>query len=119
MSQFQASATLTAALLAHKGAAAPSGAVSALLNGPSLTAPRAEPEVRVARDAKPKPASRDRIKLSLRLDRNAHLRLKLAAAHLRLSSQAILATALDEFLSRAAPEIMGGDCACLVASNGD
>ncbi len=118
MSPFQASATLTGALLANKGGAVPSSILLAQLNGVPREAPqpRPEPEIRLASSAKPKPVSPNRVKLSLRLDRSQHLRLKLAAAHLFLSSQKILLTALDDYLSRAAPDIMGGNCACLVGT---
>ncbi|NKB57169.1 MAG: hypothetical protein GKS00_12640 [Alphaproteobacteria bacterium] len=134
MSSNQSSAALTGALLANKGAAAPSDAVSALLeefpkpkpsksNGP-FSAKRQKPSVVRAIDRTVVGAScpvacsdgiaepGQRAKLSLRLDQNRHLRLKLAAAHLRRSSQTIMLEALDAYLVKVAPSI-GIECACL------
>lgn len=55
-------------------------------------------------------------KLTLRLDRERHLRLKLVGAHSRRSVQEILTSALDEYLDRVVPEAFNGRCACLAAS---
>ncbi len=131
MSSSSASAALTGALLANKGAAAPSGSVSSFLEdfptsvpvernmkvpigGPHCRAPEyigmASPQAPfVSSSPKSKAA---RAKLSVRLDKGRHLRLKLAAAHLGRSSQTIMLEALDAYLTKAAPAI-GGHCACL------
>jgi len=147
MSGFQSSAPLTAALLASKGRAAPSrSSMSSLLNGFDDEAPAVTPAVTMspvsaredgedgnaaqssfsggkgsgsgrAPSRKNPAADKARIKLSLRLTDQQHLRLKLAAAHLRQSSQTILMAALEDYLARKAPEIGGGDCACLMAGS--
>lgn len=146
MSGFHSSAPLMGALLASKGAAAPSRTVSSLLDGfddealvaanpapdtehrgeaPSTMekafTPANSPENSVPRNRSEAAAapsvSKGRIKLSLRLEEEQHLRLKLAAAHLRQSSQAILLAALDDYLSRFASDIRGGDCSCLMPEN--
>jgi hypothetical protein len=134
MSSQHASAALTGALLANKGAAAPSGTVSSFLDeytsskAPvSLRSARAElPKKTVkcasaakakvterssAKDAMP-PKQRQRARLSVRLDQARLLRLKLAAAHLQRSSQTIMLEALDAYLTQVTPSICG-DCACL------
>jgi hypothetical protein len=58
-------------------------------------------------------AAAHRVNLSFRLDNDRHLRLKLAAAHLRMSAQEILVSALDQFLERLTPAEIGTRCACL------
>ena len=144
MSGFQSSAPLTGALLASKGAASPSRSVSSLLNNfaeeelaathptvrqasvesrepagkPVEFAPRPRKAAAAAGSGtktKPLP-DRARIKLSLRLTEDEHLRLKLAAAHLRESAQTILMAALDDYLARKAPEIRAGECVCLMSA---
>lgn len=55
----------------------------------------------------------DRAKLSLRVDRSRHLRVKLVAAHLRLRVQDILTAALDSYLNRVSPDVSAGKCACV------
>lgn len=134
MSSQHASAALTGALLANKGAAVPSGTVSSFLD--EYTSPKAAASLRPGREAQttkptngvtaPKaaptasrsqkhsvpPETGARAKLSVRLDQTRHLKLKLAAAHLRRSSQTIMLEALDAYLTQVTPSI-GGDCACL------
>ena len=61
---------------------------------------------------------RMRSRVSLRLDRERHLRLKLAAAHLHLSVQAILTAALDGYLETVADQLPMGSCACLAQGGG-
>ncbi len=51
-------------------------------------------------------------KLTLRVDRDMHLRLKLLAAHLHRSAQDIMLEALDEHLERIGPQIASNACAC-------
>ncbi len=132
MSSNQTSAALTGALLANKGAAAPSGSVSSFLDEFPTKKPFAEePQVpdmrtvhvaperplektppRIVNEAPPLKPTAPRAKLSVRLDSERHLRLKLAAAHLQRSSQTIMLEALDAYLAEAAPAI-GGNCVCL------
>lgn len=128
MSSQLSSAALTGALLANKGAAAPSNTVSAFLEElppPDRTPLRptlatGETRESAQHDAMPRGADDGlrsggqgkRAKLSVRLDPDRHLRLKLAAAHLRRSSQTIMIEALDAFLADMAPAL-ATDCACL------
>lgn len=55
----------------------------------------------------------ERVALTLRLDHERHMRLKLLGVHLNKSSQEILEAAVDELLERHAA-VTGGDCRCLV-----
>jgi len=91
-------AALTAALMARKGAAQPSRLFA--VASTAAAAPR---------PGRPAPPAKDRRRITLRLDAERHMRLKLAAAHLELSLQDILIAALDAYLAREAP------CACLAA----
>ena len=91
-------AQLTAALMTRKGEAQP----SRLFTLPTPVAPAPRPE-------RPDVPAKDRRRLTLRLDPERHMRLKLAAAHLDLSLQDILIAALDAYLAREAP------CACLAS----
>jgi len=91
-------ASLTAALMTRKGEAQPSRLFA--LTPPVVIAPRPE---------RPDVPAKDRRRLTLRLDPERHMRLKLAAAHLDLSLQDILIAALDAHLAREAP------CPCLAA----
>jgi hypothetical protein len=129
MSSHQSSAALTGALLANKGGAAPSNSVSSFFDAlsspepvdkPAWKEPRQDTAIRPQTDqpvniapvGSSSESEKPRAKLSVRLDQERHLRLKLAAAHLRRSSQTIMLEALDEYLAKVAPAI-GGDCACL------
>lgn len=138
----QGSAILTGSLLARKGAAAPSNSFGKLFeaspaasqgladrkpcdeavrnenvalgasqqtSGCLRAAPSAEMTVGSENSGNGGPG---RAKLSLRLDRERHLRLKIAAAHLGRSNQAILLDALDSYLEKIAPET-AIDCVCL------
>ena len=112
-------ASLTGSLLARKGAAQPSGlTLLAGVPGPAVTTrPAASAN---GAGARPAPPPTDRVagpvaKLTLRLDRDRHLRLKLAGVHGRRSIQEILTSALDEYLEKVVPEAFNGRCACLSA----
>jgi hypothetical protein len=94
-------ASLTASLMTRKGEAQPSR-LFALTPPPVVTAAAPRP-------ARPEAPAKDRRRLTLRLDPERHMRLKLAAAHLDLSLQDILIAALDAHLAREAP------CPCLAA----
>jgi hypothetical protein len=94
-------ASLTAALMTRKGEAQPSRLFA--LTPPVVPAPRP------ARPEQPVVPAKDRRRLTLRLDPERHMRLKLAAAHLDISLQDILIAALDAHLAREAP------CPCLAA----
>ena len=133
MSSDQSSATLTGSLLANKGAAAPSNSVTAFLEefpAAQQTAMNTcavepfdgnDPVCAINSFSEKRPKSREtsakaRTKLSLRLDPERHLRLKLAAAHLRRSSQAIMLDALDAYLSTVTANL-DKDCHCLGDDN--
>lgn len=135
------SASLTGSLLARKGSAAPSKAFGklfeafpgrpqqltqrepideavcndniALLKGPGLCdglhAAQSASAVRSGRGGE---RGNARAKLSVRLDSERHLRLKLSAAHLGRSSQAIMLEALDTYLANLAPSL-AKNCMCL------
>ena len=113
-------AALTASLLARKGEAAP---VAAPLRLFAVAQPGdASPPVRPAPSAARPVAERasadgalaDRRRITLRLDPARHVRIKLAAAHLKMSLQDVVIAALDAHLARLAPAIEGGGCACLI-----
>lgn len=89
-------ASLTDALLVAKGAAAPSR-------------PALQPMRRFAR-------SDARLRVALRLDEARHRRLRLAAAHLHKSVQAVMVAALDHYLDRIVPCVLDERCDCLARS---
>lgn len=60
-------------------------------------------------------AAADRVRITARLDRDLHRRLKLASAHLGASSQELIADALSHYLDGVAAGPMRGHCACLSA----
>ena len=60
----------------------------------------------------------ERTRVSIRLDRGRHLKLKLTAAHLQSSLQDVITDALDRYLEQVGPEVLRGDCACLAMKNG-
>jgi hypothetical protein len=127
-------AKLTSALLVRKGNAAPAShgfgtqPVSSLVHAAReekrmfaffRSAPKKSPrrvEVTQASQSRRKPSSRDaRARLSLRVDAEKYLRLKLVSAHRRRSLQHVLTEALDYYLQDIAPTVSEGKCACLEA----
>lgn len=105
---------LTASLLARKGTAVPSRLFA--------VAPPAPPRIAEPRIVEPRPTAlaaapstalsrknilKNRRRITLRLDPDQHMRLKLAGAHLGMSLQDIMIAALDAHLVREAP------CPCL------
>ena len=127
-------ASLNGSLLARKGAARPSGltfltgapesdpierskagvGAVAATGGSTFTEPRSVAPLPKAAPVRDKGAPV--AKLTLRLDRERHLRLKLTSAHARRSVQDILTMALDEYLEKVVPEAFNGGCACLSAT---
>jgi hypothetical protein len=116
-------AMLSSALLARKGDAAPTG----------YTPIRSqEVNARIAKTGHPvsviKPdftaigdrasAESERARVSVRLDPDRHLKLRLTAAHLHNSLQDIMTDALDRYLEQIGPEVLRNDCACLNFKNG-
>ena len=93
-------ASLSDTLLVVKGAAAPSCAPTRKLR-------------------RGRPAD-GRVRVALRLDEPRHRRLRLAAAHMHKSAQALLLAALDHYLERIVANALDEPCACLErASFGD
>jgi hypothetical protein len=52
--------------------------------------------------------SAKRVRVSLRLDTDRHLRLKLVATHLNRTLQSVFVQAVDEFFERHAPNVLDG-----------
>ncbi len=115
-------ATLTSSLLARKGSAVPSAfaptAMPAMpprpLRPPAPTPSAPTPPAAAARKAppaadadgavaRPKRNGTGRIKMSLRLKPNLHLKLKLVAAFRRESAQKLLVVAIERYLDQVAP----------------
>lgn len=63
-------------------------------------------------------AGGERSRVSVRLDRERHLKLKLTAAHLDSSLQDVMTDALDRYLEQLGPEVLRNDCACLGMKDG-
>jgi hypothetical protein len=108
-------ARLTGNLLARKGQAHPAAGFSARGAGSGRSASgflevvggRAEPGVPATRQRSGEPSER-RIAMTVRLDRERHVRLKIFAALHGRTSQDVLIRALDAWL-----EACGADCTCL------
>jgi len=111
-------ASLTSALLVRKGAAVPAGyaALAAAaragrtLRPADAKAPGAAASLKRRRNER-LPDLRTRI--SLRLDPDRYLKLKLSSAHLHQNLQEVLIAALDSYLERMGPTVKNGACACL------
>jgi hypothetical protein len=105
-------ATLTSSLLARKGTAVPSAfAPTAMPPMPAMppapTPPAAAARKTAAADGgavtRPKRNGTGRIKMSLRLKPDQHLKLKLVAAFRRESAQRLLVAAIERYLDQVAP----------------
>ncbi len=102
-------ATLTSSLLARKGTAVPSAfAPTALPAMPPAPTPPAAAARKTAATAggavaRPKRNGTGRIKMSLRLKPDQHLKLKLVAAFRRESAQRLLVAAIERYLDQVAP----------------
>lgn len=126
-------ARLTSALLVKKGNAVPASyglpvqSLSSFLRRTRSESPplevvpsaRLEPP-RPVEVAKPKPVLRrkpmqrdSRARLSMRLEADAYLRLKLVAAHRRSTLQRVMLDALEHYLATVAPTVPEGRCRCL------
>ncbi len=109
-------AALTSALIVTKGDAAPAGLL-AMNRNRAAARPDAESKVpkpdsgAVATDGPNGPAHRAR--LTLRLEPDRHLKIRLAAAHMNLSLQDIMTDALDRYLAEIKPPNLNGACNCL------
>jgi hypothetical protein len=109
-----APAKLSGALLARKGLAAPSGFAP-----PRLIEQVGGNVVSVARAPAPRPAADTsgtdegkRLRVSMRVDPELHLRLRLTAAYLQRSVQCLMKEALDRHLDQLAPEVIQDPCVC-------
>ncbi len=107
-------ATLSADLLVTKGGAGPSHlaprlgdriALGALYGGAPLR-PMPSPPAAAPKSDRPG-------RILLRLDEARRHRLRLAAAHRGTSSQAILLSALDHYLTRVMPTLLAERCPCI------
>ena len=116
-------ASLTSALLVRKGAAVPAGYVSLAAAVRGVRAPE-PPDASVtplaeadkaagSRPRRRRSAADPRARISLRLDDERHLKLKLTAAHLHKKLQDVVIAALDGYLDQVGPAVMNGNCACL------
>ena len=106
-------ARLTSSLLARKGQALPAAGFSSRASGAvrpgrlEVVGGRAEPGVAGLRHG-PSGHPERRVAMTVRLDRERHVRLKVFAALHDLNCQDVLIGALDAWL-----EASGADCACL------
>jgi hypothetical protein len=105
-------ARLTSNLLARKGQALPAAGFASRAGAlrPGLlevVGGRAEPAVAGLRHG-PSGHSDRRVAMTVRLDRDRHVRLKVFAALHELNCQDVLIEALDAYL-----RACGGDCACM------
>lgn len=98
-------APLTAALLVAKGGAAPSARRrGATRSGTLEFLPKPE---------RTPPGESGTTRVSLRIPTARHLRLRLAAAHLGRSNQALMLAAIDHYIDNVLPLLIAGRCACL------
>ena len=97
--------SLTSSLLARKGRAHPATLLVPTELEPLATSARTAPRAGSDRAG---PA-----KLTVRLDRDRHSKLKLAALHLNMSAQELMTRALDAHLARVVPEAIQSGCTCL------
>ena len=111
-------ARLTSSLLARKGQALPAAGFSSRASGAVLpgrlevVGGRAEPGVAGLRHG-PSGHPERRVAMTLRLDRERHVRLKVFAALHELNCQDVLIAALDAYL-----RACGADCACISSGEG-
>jgi hypothetical protein len=131
MKQLKAAASLSSSLLLLKGRTNPAALVDQILNEASaardkaptaelhrvepvqLTRVRERPDSNVvmpwrgpvSETRRPVLDNLNRKKLSLRLDRVRHFRLKLVAYHLGISAQELLTRALENYIEQVAPEM--------------
>lgn len=122
-------ASLTSALLSTKGSAAPTAKTPA----PEATHPESthvdvthpdvarnveflhkplRPQSAVVDAAAPRVARPGVTRVSLRLQTTRHMRLRLAAAHLGRSNQALMLSAIDYYIDNVLPPLLANHCAC-------
>lgn len=116
-------ASLTSALLSTKGSAAPTAKTPA----PEVARPEVthevthnveflhkplQPQRSVVNAAAPRVARPGVTRVSLRLQTTRHMRLRLAAAHLGRSNQALMLSAIDYYIDNVLPPLLANHCAC-------
>ena len=109
-------ASLTASLLARKGQAGPTdGLQSVGIDGQAATSPPRQGQAEIERRLAPKRpvGSGKRIAMTVRLDHEQHLRLRIFSVHQKRSSQEILALALDKYIDENAPAALDTACQTL------
>ena len=105
-------ASLTSALLVRKGTAVPAG-YAALAAATRAARVRTLEGVSTSKPRRSERLPDPRVRISLRLDPERYLKLKLSAAHLHRNLQEILIASLDNYLEQIAPTVKDGNCACL------
>jgi len=111
-------ASLTSTLLVRKGAAIPAGyaALTAAARAGRMARPidaKAFDAVASLKRRRHERLPDPRTRISLRLDPDHYLKLKLSAAHLHQNLQEVLIAALDRYLEQMGPTVKNGNCACL------
>ena len=118
----KATASLTGSLMARKGAAVPAEQFVVPLNPAVFARPKSRPADRAAgapthdcsaSRCSSKGDSRRPAKLTLRLEGDQHLQVKLLASHLNCSIQTIIRDALQRHLDDMVPASLHGKCLCL------
>ena len=118
----KAAASLTSSLMARKGTAAPAEQAVVPLNPSMFLKSEGRLSDRVADvpmiDCSGDPCrgrddARLSAKLTLRLDGDQHLQVKLLASHLNCSIQTIIREALQRHLDELVPAYLHGKCQCL------
>lgn len=118
-------ATLTSSLLARKGTAVPSAFAPAAMPAmpamppPPAPTPSAPPAAVGGAVARPKRNGTGRIKMSLRLKPDQHLKLKLVAAFRRESAQRLLVAAIERYLDQVAPSAAREEYAWMAELEGE
>jgi hypothetical protein len=110
----KSAASLTASLLARKGQANPTDGMQPAGMSSPAAAPLGHNDRRQNSEhmiPKRPVGSGKRIAMTVRLDHEQHLRLRVFSAHKQRSSQEILALALDRYIDEHAPASL--DTACL------
>lgn len=112
----KSAASLTASLLARKGQANPTDGMQPAGMISPASAPVGQNDRRVSAESatsKRPVGSGKRIAMTVRLDHEQHLRLRVFSAHKQRSSQEILALALDKYIDEHAPTALNNACLSL------
>ncbi len=106
-------AALTSSLIPRKGTAEPAGYIGPRIAPASQSRPSENPGPRLNKATGRSEIEGERARITLRLDPERHLRLKLAAAHMQRNLQDLVTEALDLYLDAVGPDFLEGRCACL------